>query len=450
MIFLIPLVYLTLTSSKKLVLFVVAIGGIPLTTFMPDLMLLGFLGGLSPQAAFLFFFVGALIFVLMFSSSILIQEMLRFNIYLVFIVYAAFSILWSDDFIYGLRLFMKLLSPFLLYLATVSFIKDSDDLKNVENALFFCVLVVLLLIAINYLTGGAIGGDKVKYKWIPLGVLTAPYMSPANFSFFISSIALYSVARFLFAKEKKYLVIFLVLSIVVFAAFTRIAMAGLVVGTGICFFMLIRNRMIKIMFPLVIIIGFVVMLFTVDKFRDRMFYNADEFTLSEAIESPENFEKNFDTSGRLFLWRNVLEHYEASSVIFGGGIGSLDLLMDKEFKSLELHSEYLRLFLDLGLAGLMLYLLGMLQIVYKLSKMKSEAYRSLYSSAAIAGIAYYLITLFTDNSLNYVTEFANYVYLFIGLSVVAYRIKNNKSSTDDTPITNITISCDKYKGVELR
>ena len=451
MIFLIPLVYLTFTSSKKLVLFVVAIGGIPLTTFMPDLVLLGFLGGLSPQAAFLFFIVGALAFVLMFSNGILFQEMLRFNIYLMFIIYAAFSIFWGDNFIYGLRLFVKLLSPFLLYLAIVSFIKDSEDLKKIENALYFCVIVVLALIAINYLTGGAIGGDKVKYKWIPLGVLTAPYMSPANFSFFVSSIALYSVARFLFTKEKKYLIIFAIPSLVVFAAFTRIAMAGLVVGTGICVFMLIRNKMIKVMFPLMIIVGFVVMLFTVDKFRERMFYNANEFSLSEAIESPEKFEKNFDTSGRIFLWTNVLEHYKDSSMLFGEGIGSLDLLMDKEFKSLELHSEYLRLFLDLGFSGLALYLLGLLQIIYRLFRMKSETYYRLYSSIAIAGIAYYLITLFTDNSLNYVTEFANYVYLFIGLSVVASRIKNNEKHQDDIPASeDAGFTNDKYKSVELR
>lgn len=451
MIFLVPMMYFTFTSSKNLVLFVLAIGGIPLTTFMPDLVLLGFLGGLSPQAAFLFFIVAALGFVLMFSNGVLFQEMLRFNVYSLFIIYTAFSVFWGDDFIYGLRLFVKLLSPFLLYLAVISFIKNNEDLKKIENALYFCVLVVLVLIAINYLTGGAIGGDKVKYKWIPLGVLTAPYMSPANFSFFVSSIALYSVARFLFTKENKYFVIFVILSFAVFAAFTRIAMAGLVVGTGICVFMLIRNKMIKVMFPLVLIFGFVLMLFTVDKFRDRMFYNADEFSFSQAIESPEMLEKNFDTSGRIFLWANVLERYKDSSVLFGGGVGSLDLLMDKEFKSLELHSEYLRLFLDLGLVGLVLYLLGMLQMLYRLFRMKSETYYCLYSSVAIAGIAYYLITLFTDNSLNYVTEFANYIFLFIGLAVVATRIKNNEKHKEEGSVNEgVKLTQDKYKSVELR
>lgn len=424
MIFLIPLMYFTFTSSKKLVFFIIGFGGIPLTTFMPDLVLFGFLGGLSPQAAFLFFIVGALAYVLMFSNGILFKEMFRFYIYLLFIIYAGCSFFWGDDFIYGLRLFVKLLSPFLLYLAIVSFVKSSDDLRKIEKALYFCVLVVLTLVAINYLTGGAIGGDKVKYKWIPRGVLTAPYMSPANFSFFVSSIALYSLGRFLFTKEKKYLLIFALLTVAIYAAFTRIAMAGHVVGTGICIFMLIRNKMTKVLFPLVIIIGFVMMLFTVDKFRERMFYNADEFSLSDVVKNPEKLERNLDTSGRLYLWSNVLDHYKDSNLLFGQGIGSLDLLMDKEFRSLELHSEYLRLILDLGFVGLALYLLGMLQIVYKLFKTRSETYYNLYPSIAVAGVACYLITQFTDNSLNYVTEFANYIYAFIGLSIVASRIQN--------------------------
>jgi len=448
MMFLLPLLYFTFTSSKKLILFVVFIGGIPLTTFMPDLVLLGFLGGLAPQAAFLFFIVGSLSFVLLFSNGVVLREILRFKMYALFIVYVVMSLMWSENFVYGLRLSIKLLSPFLLYMGVVGFIKNNNDFKKVELALYACVLVVLVLIAVNYMSGGAIGGDKVRYKWIPLGVLTAPYMSPANFSFFISSIAIYSIGRYLFSKENKYLAIYFLLTAIVFAAFTRISMAGLVLGTGICVFFMVQNTVVKIAFPLVIVAGFVTMLFTVDKFRDRMFYNADEFNISEAIESPDKFEKNFDTSGRIFLWAEVLEHYKESNHIIGGGVGSLDYLMDREFRSLELHSEFLRLYLDFGIVGLSLYLLGILQIILKMKNLKNSGPQRMYAAIAAGGLGLYLVTLFTDNSLNYVTEFGNYVYAFIGLAIAATF--NTKPININKEVTNKKGVSDMFQSVKLR
>ena len=447
MLFLLPLLYFTFTSSKKLIIFIVFIGGIPLTTFMPDLVLLGFLGGLAPQAAFLFFIVGALFFVLIFSNGVLLREILRFKMYALFLIYVVMSLTWSEDFVYGIRLTIKLLSPFLLYMGVVAFVRNSDDFKKIELAFYTCVMVVLILVAVNYISGGAIGGDKVRYKWIPLGVLTAPYMSPANFSFFMSSIAIYSIGRYLFTKENKYLIVFVILTVIIFAAFTRISMAGLVLGTGICLFLMVRNTVVKVAFPLVIIAGFVTMLFTVDKFRDRMFYNADEFNLSEAIESPEKFEKNFDTSGRIFLWAEVLEHYNNSNHIIGGGVGSLDHLMDREFRSLELHSEFLRLYLDFGILGLSLYILGMIQILLRMMNINSSGPPRMYAAIASGGLGLYLVTLFTDNSLNYVTEFGNYVYAFIGLAIASRFNNELKEPSSCAKKTNVS---DGYQSVSLR
>ncbi len=434
MLFLLPLVYFTFTSSKKLVLFIVLIGGIPLTTFMPDLVLLGFLGGLAPQAAFLFFIVGSLSFVLILSNGIVLREILRFKIYTLFMVYVVVSLIWSDSFVYGLRLSIKLLAPFLVYMGVVGFIKNSGDFKKIETAFYVCVLIVMLLVAVNYISGGAIGGDKVRYKWMPLGVLTAPYMSPANFSFFVSSIAIYSIGRYLYSRKIVYLCIYIILAVIAFSAFTRISMAGLVFGTGICVFLMVRNSIVKIVFPLIIVAGFVTTLFTVDKFKDRMFFNADKISISKAIERPDKFEKNFNTSGRASLWSEVLEHYKESNHIIGGGVGSLDYLMERKFRSLELHSEYLRLYLDFGIVGISLYLLGMLQIILmilNIRSIKNIGQRRMYAAIAAGGLGLYLVTLFTDNSFNYVTEFGNYVYAFIGLAIAATYINqpNSESTT---------------------
>ncbi|RDH81027.1 MAG: hypothetical protein DIZ80_12965 [endosymbiont of Galathealinum brachiosum] len=453
LIFLVPLSYFTFTSSKKLVLYVLFIGGIPLTTFMPDLILLGFLGGLAPQAAFLFFIVGALAFIIMFSDGMMLRALFKFKFYALFIIYVLFSLTWSDSFIYGLRFTVKIISPFLLYMAVVGSIKSKKDFQNVEKVLLACVIVVILLAIINFASGGAIGGDKVKYKWIPLGVFTAPYMSPANFSFFISIGAIFSIGNYFYYRQTKYLIVFLVLAAIVFAAFTRISMAGLVFASGICMFILIKNKFVKYVFPLVVVFGFILMLFTVDKFRDRMFYNADEFDFSEAIESPEKFEKNFDTSGRIFLWSKVLEHYEESNGFIGGGVGSLDMLMDKEFKSLELHSEYLRLYLDLGVIGLVLYLLGLLQIILKLLKVsKQNNVSKMYSAIAIGGIGFYLITLFTDNSLNYVTEFGHYVYALIGLAISSSIHLSDEDKEPNNVIEKVETGGqnEKFDSVRLR
>ena len=242
LLFLVPLVYFTLTSTKKLVLFVLLIGGIPLTTFMPNLVLFNFMGGLAPQAAFLFFIVGALSFVILATKGILLRELIRFNIYTAFLFYVFLSLIWSDSYIYGLRFSVKLISPFLLYIAVVGVIKGKADYDKVEKVLFICVLVVLFLTLVNYVSNGAIGGDKVKSKWMASGVLTAPYMSPANFSFFMSTVAIFSIGSYLHFKKTKYAIAYMLLVAIVFAAFTRISMAGLVFSSGICILILTKGN----------------------------------------------------------------------------------------------------------------------------------------------------------------------------------------------------------------
>jgi len=72
-------------------------------------------------------------------------------------------------------------------------------------------------------------------------------------------------------------------------------------------------------------------------------------------------------------------------------------------------------------------LLGMIQIIYKIiNNIRSQVDRK-YASIAVGGLTIYLITLFTDNTFNYVTEFGNYIYAFVGIAVAQnkYRWKGN-------------------------
>lgn len=414
------IILLGVTSGRNLAYFVLLIGGIPITLFMPGLKVLESLGTINPQAALLFSMVMGTILALMLRLDTVVNELIANKWFSAFLLFALSSLAWTVDFVYGVRMLVKLLAPFLFLILFLAYMREPRDFHRAENVVFAACAIVLGLALFNNFTGGLLGQGSEDLRWVRKNVLTAPFMSPANFSFLMGTGAILALVNFFSEKKLRFLVLYTILAVSVFWAFTRISMAGLVLATAMCIWMMSRSMVIKLAFPIAIVLGFVASFFLVDQLRERMFMDSS-VTLDSLAENPEKLQSGMYLSGRAFLWESARKQFFDQSPEVGAGVGSVDQWLDSTIHS-RLHSEYLRLACDVGIVGLVLYVAGLLGFFRRLARIRRNAKNPLvakYSVAAIAGLSFYATTLATDNSLNYVTEFGMYVFLLIALAYAA-------------------------------
>lgn len=420
----IPVFAFAVLDGRKMVYFVLLVAGIPVSILAPDSLSLGPLGELAPQAAYLLVIAIGLIVAIIPAGKTVAQIVRHFLPLVLFLMYAGGSIVWSLDAVEGVRLLVKLVTPVLMVIAVAYHLQSSRDINRAENCALVCACVVAALALMNYVSNGAL--DKGSSYWISRGILAAPYMGPANFSFLMSVSALICLARFLQSNSRVGLGLAIFFAIAVLFAFTRISMAALVIAGSLLLFLMSRNSLVRYVVPGVLLIGSMSTVFLSEAIRSRMFYNAQRADVSRAIENTTGFLSLINTSGRLYLWEAALDYFESASSLVGAGLGSVDHWLQKYSGADALHSEYLRLYIDTGMIGLVMFLIAIAQIlVFLLRERRRQRtwhrIRERHTAVSAALLVLFCITLLTDNSLNYVSEFGIYVFASLGYVMTARR-----------------------------
>lgn len=419
---------LAVANRRWLMFGLLLVGGFPVSMLIPHETFFA----LYPGGAYLFVLLGALVTALLFRIPALLAHAVRYGGFLVFLLYSLFSLLWTDDIGFGLRMLAKLASPFVVLIAMQIYLAEERDLKIAGRMVLACCLAVSALAVINTLGHGILGWGGGDEAWfLKKNFLVAPTMSPGNYSFLAGSGALLALAGWLGSRRPACLVVFLALTLCVFWAFTRIAMGGLIVATGLMIFLLSRNAAVKIAFPVLIAVMFFASFFFVDSFKARMFKSERVEIGALATTDLTLLDKMVFTSGRTRIWQRVNREFLYKSPFAGRGVGSVDAWLERNMGSTRLHSEYLRIVSDTGLFGLVLYLLalGQLfgQLIVRYRLVRDPLVRE-YTALALSGLTFYVITLATDNSLNYVTEFGLYIFAFAAFSFVAARVAASEAS----------------------
>ena len=410
------LIILALSSGRRLLFALLLTGGIPYTLFMPKATFFG----VNPQAAYLFIMIVVTLIALLFHFQEVLELSIRFGAISLFLFYAMMSLLWASDTVMGLRMLMKLAAPFIFFVAIQLILLTEDDLKRATRAVFCCCFAVLALAVVNTLTRGVLYLQESRaFQVATTHSFTAPYMSPATFSFLMGSGAILALGYWVATRKLHFLALYCVLVIAVFLAFTRISMAGLVVGSGIIIFLMARSMMLKILFPVLILVLFVAAFFTVESFQTRMFKSSHVSLETLLKTDPKQLDAIVHTSGRTLLWKQTAARFLKKDILMGSGVGAVDSWLDQKVK---LHSEYLRLLCDLGIIGILLYLAALGQITAGLVVRffgADNPLRRQFAATGLGALAYYAVTLATDNSLNYVTEFGLYVFAMAGAAFIA-------------------------------
>lgn len=138
-------------------------------------------------------------------------------------------------------------------------------------------------------------------------------------------------------------------------------------------------------------------------FQERFFFRTD-LSLIESVEY-------FDTAGRNVMWPVTFAHALEKPII-GWGPGSARLLLGgvltgKDAAAYHPHNEYLQVFHDLGILGLVLLLSAWIPLLIKhwnnwrTSDLNRDPLQAKWSMAAFLSIVVVLTTCITDNTLHY-------------------------------------------------
>jgi O-antigen ligase len=343
----------------------------------------------------------------------------RCPFHLCFLFLAALSLFWAPSLPYGTRMFAKLSAPVLFMLLLMVVVSDRRQFATMERLFLIGGIAATVAAALFYVTGvtrGEVG-------------LTLPSTSPALFSAYLAVVAMVVFARLNTSAGNRATNGLLLLCLVagIIAAFTRITIGALFVG--ISAMMLCASRgLFRFVLPVGGLFGLVALFVISDTFRNRMFFDGGSITLMTLIEDPAGAFSRVHGSGRYEAWGTVLDKFFAPSPFLGSGIGATQNYFYSQLGGGigVIHSEFVRLAAEVGIAGLVLFTLAVGAYLLRLVRLYRGSPRSpagRYALAAFSGLIVYLTFMATDNAFDYFNGAGIYVFALVGMSEKARELE---------------------------
>lgn len=206
-------------------------------------------------------------------------------------------------------------------------------------------------------------------------------------------------------KKRLGLILSILTSITIFFTLSRVAIIT-AIGLLMLFFIKPGNIWKVIIVALVTVMITIMLILNVPFLRGRFFYSQDEIKSLSQLTI-----QNINTSGRIVFWPETFNH-AIQKPIFGWGPGTARILVagfftEKELSEYHPHNEYLQIFHDLGMIGLLIFGYSWLNALFKHWQQWKHYhylhinYLSKWNLAAMLSITAVLVTAITDNTLHY-------------------------------------------------
>jgi hypothetical protein len=374
------------------------------------------IGPLNVTAMQLFGFCLACLLALL-TRLPLAAEQLRFSRWhAVFIGFCLLSLIWASSGAYGFRMVAKLLGPFLFLTTVLTVVNTESVLRQMRIAILGSgvILVILALYA------RAIGADSDPNA-INTGLagLGPPSMGPPVFSAHMLPVAMLAFALFIRKPNLPMLLMTTVSALAIIAALQRTSAGALYLGfAAILFFG--TGGMWRIFLPAAGIVCVPALMIFNSTFRKRMFYG--DATSDTLLADPSKALSSVNSSGRFDLWGSMLQRYFDPHPAVGSGAGATQDYFYSHGGGGVIHSEYVRLLCEVGVAGLTLFAVTMFSYFWRVRRSArtpgGAPFRVSISLAATGALVSYAVYCSTDNAFDYVTQFGIYVF---GLAAMAIK-----------------------------
>ena len=329
--------------------------------------------------------------------------------YCYFILFAIFSMFYSENPIRGIPGIVMYSFPLFYYALTYLAIRKTTDV----GYLFFSIINSLWLILVL-----CISSIFVDYVFVYYGM----------------AICIVPVYLYFQTKKRKYIFLFLICLLPALLLVKRTPVLGISVSMMV-FSMLMFKWKAIIPTILAVLLGMIVVL-SIPSFREKVFYGNESLELRDIMESDDATE-NVNTSGRILFWNLAWNKFYGKSPYWGVGQGTVKAYIQSnknEYKDTFslMHNDWLLILCEQGMIGVSLMLIFFVGIFRKCIKYSSKRYPKdlrLLSSACAGSYASTMIHMFFENCMNTLVFSTSFMfYALLNIYVRRFYLYSNQNS----------------------
>lgn len=337
--------------------------------------------------------------------------------YVLFLIWACIGLFYTPSVSFGIRVILKFLYALLMILFSTAVVRDGEVFLK---AAFWARRIAIFTIIMHFTGLSELFPGTIWYAT----ALAINYIVMCIFS-----LAMYYYG----GHKKKDLYLALLFIIPCFIWVFRTSIMGTALAIMVFLFFRYKSKSLPIIVGTLTI--FIISIFTIPSLKEKMFKGEDK-TLGE-FKSGDISIDDIDSNGRFAMWEWSLETYYKDRESIGSGTGNLQ----RAFYALEhgigsiriVHNDYVQILCDNGLVGLFLFGASFLFLIIHsfrvFQKRQYPWYIKVCAITAGASAAGVLLTMYTDNVINYSMATISYPCAFYGMMLgleKGYKQKQEK------------------------
>lgn len=327
-------------------------------------------------------------------------------IYIIYIIWIILGIFYSPAPSYGFRVVLKYCYPLLVALFASSAVKDKEVFLKAGIGARWVAILSFSLILFPFLESSIFPG----VFW---------YGTARAINYI--SMCIFSLALFFYTNEKKKnLILFFLFIFPCFYWVFRTSIMG--TTAAICCFFFFKYKLKSLPVLLGIFLLFIISIFTIPSLHDKMFRQEANISI-ENLQNNQISSENIDANGRFAMWEWSIDRFFHGKELRGSGTGNIQetfYSLRHPFSTIKIiHNDYVQILCDNGLIGITLFGCSFLFLIFHCFIVyQNKAYPTAVHICAItAGASTFgvLLTLYTDNVINYSMATISYPCGFYGM-----------------------------------
>jgi hypothetical protein len=335
-------------------------------------------------------------------------------LYVLYIVWLLIGMFYTPSPFYGFRVILKYLYPFLIMLFASAAVQNGEVFLKAGLG---ARMVAVASIIISFI-------PHLEWTLFP-GVIWYGTARAINYI----SMCIFSLALFFYMGKRKkdlWLAILFVIPCIVWLFRTSIMGTTLALMT----FFFFRYRLKSLPVVACVLLLFVLAVFFIPSINEKMFVKKD-VDISQ-LESGKLSMDDIDSNRRYDMWEWSIEHYYKKKELQGTGTGNLQQVFYETERFGHqgiVHSDYVQILCDNGLLGIILYLLtSFVAIIHSFiiyNRKQSPVILKVCAITSGASMAGVLLTLYSDNVVNYSMATLAYPWGFYGMMLGLNKMSKN-------------------------
>lgn len=325
--------------------------------------------------------------------------------YLIYIIWLVVGLSYTPVPGYGFRVILKYLYPLLIMLFASAAVRDKEVFIKAGIGARTVAIISIAVAFIPYIG-----------RLFP-GVFWYETARAINYI----SMCIFSLALFYYTQEKKKNLLFGILFMLPCILWVfRTSIMGTTLALMTFFFFKYKLKSLPVMFSVFIL--FIVAVFAIPSVREKMFFD-DNGKNIEQLNAGEISMDDINSNGRFAMWEWALNKFFYGEELTGAGTGNLQetfYALRHPFGSIRIcHNDYVQILCDNGLIGIVLFGGSFLALIFHcfivFQNRRYDTAIHLCAIVAGASAAGTLLTMYTDNVINYTMATLSYPCGFYGM-----------------------------------